>query len=250
MGPHELYVWALFVIYGLTLFLFRDSVSAQFTHIGPFSHRSTRRDLHLVFVAVFIARHKGVEAKYESMKYELLYIIPATIADHELSSVEGSVSAILEKHGAQLIESTRLGKLRFAYPINKTRYGHYTLVHFDTEGESMAKIDMELRILNTVLRYIILKQEETSKKPFTLVQFTEVNVDSKESGRRRKKSSTDESEKPSRDDISSGVKAIEGDETEDAKVVVEGKKEEAPIMSDSELEKKLTEVLTKDEKEA
>ncbi|MCR4278321.1 MAG: 30S ribosomal protein S6 [bacterium] len=184
------------------------------------------------------------------MKYELLYIIPATIADDELSSVEGSVSALLEKHGAQTIESTRLGKLRFAYPINKTRYGHYTLVHFDAEGESMAKIDMELRILNTVLRYIVLKQEDTSKKPFTLVQFTEVNVDSKEVGRRRKKSSDDETEKPAREEISSGVKAIEGDETAVKEDVVEEKKEDAPALTDQELEKKLDDVLTKDEKEA
>lgn len=184
------------------------------------------------------------------MMYELLYIIPATIADDELSSAEGAVAAILEKHGARVAESVRLGKLRFAYPIKKTRYGHYTLVHFNAEGGALAKIEADLRILNTVLRYLILKQEGETKTPFTLIQYSEVNVETKDGGRRRKKSGVEKKDTASREEITSGVKAIEtAEDAETPNVSVEDDASAAPL-SDQELDKKLSDVLKKDEAEA
>ncbi len=179
------------------------------------------------------------------MKYELLYIIPATIADDELGKVEGEVSAILEKHSAKIEDTNRLGKLRFAYPIKKTRYGHYVRVIFDAEGESLAKIDAALRIQNNVLRYLIVRDEADGASPFTLVQYSEVVVETKDR-RRRRKAAEREEKKASREDISSGVEAIE---SKDKKEEASDAKSEDPI-SDAELDKKLSDVLKKDESEA
>ena len=181
------------------------------------------------------------------MMYELLYIIPATITDDELSTVEGDVKTLLEKYGAQITESQRLGKFRFAYPINKTRYGHYVLVYFDAEGEAIAKIDAALHIEKNVLRYLVIRREQKEAKPFTLVQFTEVTVDSKGPASRRKKT-TEKKETPTREDISSGVKALEASSS--TRVEKEEEKQEAPEMTDQELDKKLSAVLSQDENEA
>lgn len=179
------------------------------------------------------------------MTYELLYIIPATVSDDELGTVEAGVKALLEKHGAQINESQRLGKFRFAYPIKKTRYGHYVLVYFDAEGEATQKIDAALRISDNVLRYLIIRREETGAKPFELIQFTEVTVESKAAASLRRKK-TEKKDAPSREDISSGVKALESDGT----TTTEPAPEAAPKMTDQELDNKLTAVLTRDENEA
>jgi small subunit ribosomal protein S6 len=119
-------------------------------------------------------------------RYELLYIVPTTFSDDELGTVEAKVSTILEKDGASIDKVTRLGKLKFAYPIKNQRHGHYVLVHFTTEPSKLSKIEEHLRITDEVLRHMIVKAEETDPK-FTLVQFQEVNIEVKEELKRKRK---------------------------------------------------------------
>jgi small subunit ribosomal protein S6 len=175
------------------------------------------------------------------MQYELLYIVPTTFTDEDVGTVEGNVKALLEKHGASVTDTARLGKIRFAYPIKKNRHGHYILVNFETEPKNVAKIDESLRISNEVLRHLILRADEAGGK-FDIVQFTEVNVDMKDDRPRRKRD-----EKPAEDktktteELKSGVAAIES----------KGEKPvDAPALSDEELDKKLNAALEGDSKEA
>lgn len=119
-------------------------------------------------------------------RYELLYIVPTTFTDDELGSIEAKVSTILEKDGASIEDVTRLGKLKFAYPIKKQRHGSYVLVHFTSEPAKIAKMEEHLRITDEVLRHLIVKAEETNPK-FTLVQFQEVNIEAKEEQKRKRK---------------------------------------------------------------
>ena len=119
-------------------------------------------------------------------KYELLYIIPTTYTDDEIGGIETKVSTILEKDGASIDDMTRLGKLKFAYPIKKQRHGHYVLVRFTTEAINLRKIEEHLKITEEVLRHLIVAAEETNPE-FNLVQFQAVNIEAKEEQRRRKK---------------------------------------------------------------
>lgn len=121
-----------------------------------------------------------------SRRYELLYIIPTTFTDEEVGGVETKVSALLTKLGATVESVTRLGKMRFAYPIQNQRHGHYVLVMLQAEPSMLAKIDENLRITNEVLRYMTLSAEEAgSDQKYELLPFTEVNLDAKEDRPRR-----------------------------------------------------------------
>lgn len=166
-------------------------------------------------------------------QYELLYIIPATYTDDDVGGVENTVKALLEKHGATIDSTTRLGKLRFAYPIKNVRYGHYVLVRFSSEGAAVKAIEEALRIANEVLRHIILRADEAGGEKFDLVQFTEVNLDTK-----------DGKDEYRRDARRAPSKATE--EIKSAVAVLEGSKEEAPAQKEAateltaeELEKKI-----------
>jgi ribosomal protein S6 len=174
------------------------------------------------------------------MLYELLYIVSATFTDDDIGKVEATVKAFLEKYGASVVETKRLGKFRFAYPIKKSRHGHYILVMLQAEPSQVAKLDEALRISHEVLRHLILRADETGGSKFDLVQFTEVSTDAKEEQQRRrrdKEQPPSESEKvKSGDEIKSGVEVLEqGSEVE---------KEKAPAFSAEELEKKLEDALT------
>lgn len=112
-------------------------------------------------------------------QYELLYIIPATFTDEDVGGVENTVKALLEKHGATVETTTRLGKFKLAYEIKKVRHGHFVLVRFSADGTALAAIDMALRISADVLRHLVLRADEAGGDKFEMIQFTEVNLDAK-----------------------------------------------------------------------
>ncbi len=112
-------------------------------------------------------------------QYELLYIIPATLTDEDVGAVEGTVKALLEKHGATIDSTARLGKFRFAYPIKHVRHGHYVLVRFTADGAALAAIDHGLRISQEVLRHLILRADEAGGEKFEFTQFMEVTLENR-----------------------------------------------------------------------
>ncbi|MEO5927861.1 MAG: 30S ribosomal protein S6 [Patescibacteria group bacterium] len=179
------------------------------------------------------------------MQYELMYIVPTTFTDEDVGKVEGNVKALIEKAGATVTDTARLGKFRFAYPIKKQRHGHYILAHFQAETSAVAKIEELLRISTEVLRHLILRADEAGGNKFEIVQFTEVNIDMKDDRPRRRheeKPAEGAAAAPKAEDAK-GVTAIEG-ETKEVKA------EDAPKLSDEELDKKLKAALEGDAKEA
>lgn len=137
-------------------------------------------------------------------EYELMYIVPTSFTEEELGTVEKNVAQILEKNGATIKKTTRLGKLRFAYPMKHERYGHYVLLRFQVEEKSAVnEIDKGLRLSQKeVLRHLIISGEDAGEE-FNLVQFQEVHVEG-----------TDRRRRPARSDKSSDSKAKEKDEQE------------------------------------
>lgn len=168
-------------------------------------------------------------------QYELLYIIPATMTDEDVGVVENAVKALLEKHGATIDSTTRLGKFRFAYAIDNTRHGHYVLARFSAEGASIAAIEEALRITPEVLRHITLRADEAGGEKFDMIQFVEVNLDNKETGSDRRRSDARRDEKPkASEEIKSAVAVLEG-----AKEAAAPATPGAPELSAEELEKKI-----------
>ena len=170
------------------------------------------------------------------MQYELLYIIPATVTDEEVGTTEALVKALLEKYGATLDTTNRLGKFRLAYPVKNIRHGHYVLVRFTCEGTAVAKIEEGLRISQEVLRHLILRAEEAGTEKFDLVQFNEINIEAAKEAkdaRRREKAE----------------KAVEDKAVEDK---AEDKKEDAApaatasTLTDEDIDKKIDQALTED----
>lgn len=153
-------------------------------------------------------------------RYELLYIIPATVVETEVGDVETKISTLITKYGATVELTKRLGKLHLAYQIKKQRYGYYVAVVFTAEQSSVAKIEESLRISNDILRHMITSSEQSVEdQKFELVQFAEINVE-EERARRREKAEAKEGEakEESKDEKSKeteaaaeGEKKAEGD---------------------------------------
>jgi small subunit ribosomal protein S6 len=167
-------------------------------------------------------------------QYELLYIIPATFTDEDVGRIEGTVGALLEKNGATIDTTTRLGKFKLAYPIKKVRHGHYMLVRLSTDGSNVKAIDEALRISSDVLRHLILRTDEAGGDKFDLVQFTEVNLDAKDEERKTRR--RDEKPVDGKTEVAPGVAAVEGAKEEET---AEKAPAAAAEITPEELEKKI-----------
>ena len=177
-------------------------------------------------------------------QYELLYIISENHSDDDIGNVENVVKAILEKYGATLDNTTRLGKFRFAYPIKNTRYGQYVLVRFTSEGSAIKEIEEALRISSEVLRHLIVRADEAGGDKFEFLQFVEVNLDNKESGERRRddrRPAAGAAAKPA-DEAKADVAKVEDAKADEAKTEVAAPaaaEETVPGLSAEELDKKI-----------
>ena len=91
-------------------------------------------------------------------KYEVLYIINATLGEDETKEVVEKFKALVEENGT-LISIDEWGKRRLAYPINDMPEGYYVLMNVEVKSEFPAELDRVFKITENVLRSIIVAVE-------------------------------------------------------------------------------------------
>ena len=93
-------------------------------------------------------------------KYELAVVVSAKIEDDERAKVVDKVKALNERFGGQITNIDEWGKKRLAYEIQKMREGFYYFIQFDAETSAPAEIESRIRIMDGVIRYLCVKQDE------------------------------------------------------------------------------------------
>lgn len=94
-------------------------------------------------------------------QYELMYLLGAHVADDEVPKISQSILKFAEDFGATEVKETQLGKKKLAYPIKKTRNGHYVVVNFTMDTKNINTFDAKIRAQGTnIIRYIIVNLDE------------------------------------------------------------------------------------------
>ena len=93
------------------------------------------------------------------MKYELALVLSAKIEDEERAAMVEKVQAMITTAGAAITNVDEWGKRRFAYEIQKMKEGFYYFIHFEGETTVPAELEERLRIEETVLRFLCVKQD-------------------------------------------------------------------------------------------
>ncbi len=94
------------------------------------------------------------------MIYEIMTIIPSRFADTEIEKVTGDIVKEIEKAEGKIEKTLNLGKQKLAYVIEGERYGTYMLFYVAAEQSAMAKIDMNLKLSDEVLRHMVIARPE------------------------------------------------------------------------------------------
>ena len=91
--------------------------------------------------------------------YETMYILRPDIPEEEVDSHLKKYNEILEKSGAEVLDSQMRGKRRLAYPIAKHKEGIYVQLSHKGNGQQVAVIERAMRLSEDVIRYLTIKQD-------------------------------------------------------------------------------------------
>ena len=92
-------------------------------------------------------------------KYELAVVVSAKIEDEERAAVVDKCKALIERFGGTITNVDDWGKKRLAYEIQKMKEGVYYFIQFEAESSAPAEIESRIRIMDNVLRYLVVKNE-------------------------------------------------------------------------------------------
>ena len=93
-------------------------------------------------------------------KYELAVVLNAKLEEDDKTASLEKVKALIERFGGRITNVDDWGKKRLAYEIQKMNEGFYYFIQFDAETTAPAEIESRIRIMDNVIRYLIVRADE------------------------------------------------------------------------------------------
>ena len=93
-------------------------------------------------------------------KYELALVVTAKIDDETRAGVVERAKDYITRHGGVVGEVEEWGKRKLAYEIQKQTEAYYYFVQFEAPSEVPAELEGRMRIMDNVLRYLIVRKDE------------------------------------------------------------------------------------------
>lgn len=92
-------------------------------------------------------------------KYELALVVNAKIEDDARTATVEKAKEYITRFGGTVTEVEDWGKKRLAYEVQKMREGFYYFIQFEADETCPAELERHVRIMDNVLRYLIVKKE-------------------------------------------------------------------------------------------
>ena len=92
-------------------------------------------------------------------KYELALVVNAKIEDEVREAVVEKAKNYVTRYGGTITEVEEWGKKRLAYEVQKMREGFYYFIQFEADATCPAEVERHVRIMDNVLRYLVVKKE-------------------------------------------------------------------------------------------
>ena len=93
-------------------------------------------------------------------KYEIMYILNASLEEAARTELMESLHAIITNHGGEIVKVDEWGMKEFAYRIEDMTKGYYVVVTFNSNADAVAELDRICRINQNVVRHMIVNLEE------------------------------------------------------------------------------------------
>ena len=91
--------------------------------------------------------------------YELALVVNAKLEDEERAAVVEKAKGYITRYNGVITEVEEWGKKRLAYEIQHMREGFYYFIQFEADSTCPAEVERHMRIMDNVLRYLVVRKE-------------------------------------------------------------------------------------------
>lgn len=92
-------------------------------------------------------------------KYELALVLNPTLDETTMKNELERAKNIITKNGGNITNVDEWGRKKLAYEIAGHREGIYFFIAFDAEASVPKSVEAEMRIVESVLRYLVVREE-------------------------------------------------------------------------------------------
>lgn len=92
--------------------------------------------------------------------YELSTVLFSTLSEEEKLTTLEKVKNLITRFGGEITNVDDWGKRKLAYEIDKQKEGFYYFIQFQADATAPAEIESRVRIMEPVLRYLIVSLDE------------------------------------------------------------------------------------------
>jgi small subunit ribosomal protein S6 len=96
-------------------------------------------------------------------QYELVYILPPDTTEQQVTELHGQLDAVVSRLQGTFEKTENWGRKRLAYEIGHNKEGVYVLEVINGSGELMKELDRRLRVMDQVLRHMIVRVDQEKK---------------------------------------------------------------------------------------
>ena len=93
-------------------------------------------------------------------QYELVYIVTPDASEQDIADLHTQIEQIVQRFGGTFDKTENWGRKRLAYDIGHHREGNYVVETITGSGELMKEIDRRLRVLDQVIRHLVVRVDE------------------------------------------------------------------------------------------
>jgi len=93
-------------------------------------------------------------------QYELVYIVTPDASEQEIADLHTQIEQIVQRFGGTFDKTENWGRKRLAYDIGHHREGNYVVETITGSGELMKEIDRRLRVIDSVIRHLVVRVDE------------------------------------------------------------------------------------------
>ena len=93
-------------------------------------------------------------------QYELVYIITPEASEQEVADLHTQIESIVQRFNGTIDKTENWGRRKLAYEIGHHREGTYVVETISGAGDLMKEIDRRLRVIDQVIRHLIVRVDE------------------------------------------------------------------------------------------
>jgi len=94
--------------------------------------------------------------------YETVFILTPVLSENQMKEAVEKFNKLLTDNGAEIVHQENWGLRKLAYPIQKKSTGFYQLLEFKSTPDLIAKLELEYRRDERVIRFLTFRMDKYS----------------------------------------------------------------------------------------